>query len=209
MATVSEKEYLEQLHQIQSQNPPSIALLSNAEVIYDVDLSTRKIDSPKFLSVARDHKSETIYFRVDRFFDYMDLTNTICVVQYITSDGKPHVYAVPFYDVMTEAHNNKILIPWCIDGAATFSSGKIQYALRFYIVESRENGYHLTYNLNTLPATSQVLNGMDVQEKTEDFDITAEGYDTLLALINEVKQDAGVFWTFVETQEDLDNLSIH
>ena len=82
MATVSEKEYLEQLHQIQSQNPPSIALLSNAEVIYDVDLSTRKIDSPKFLSVARDHKSETIYFRVDRFFDYMDLTNTICVVQY-------------------------------------------------------------------------------------------------------------------------------
>lgn len=209
MATVSEKEYLEQLHQIQSQNPPSIALLSNAEIIYDVDLSTRKIDSPKFLSVSRDHKSETIYFRVDRYFDYMDLTNTVCIVQYITSDGKPHIYAVPFYDVITEGHNNKILIPWCIDGAATFSSGKIQYALRFYIVESREDGYYLTYNLNTLPATSQILNGMDVQENVEDFDITAEGYDTLLALMNEVKQDAGVFWTFVENQEDLNNLSIN
>lgn len=209
MATVSEKEYLEQLHQIQSQNPPSIALLSNAEIIYDVDLSTRKIDSPKFLSVSRDHKSETIYFRVDRYFDYMDLTNTVCIVQYITSDGKPHIYAVPFYDVITEGHNNKILIPWCINGAATFSSGKIQYALRFYIVESRKDGYYLTYNLNTLPATSQILNGMDVQENVEDFDITAEGYDTLLALMNEVKQDAGVFWTFVENQEDLNNLSIN
>lgn len=209
MATVSEKEYLEQLHQIQSQNPPSIALLSGAEVIYDVDLTTRKITSPKFLSVMRDHKSETIYFRVDRFYDYMDLSNTICVVQYITSDNKPHIYAVPFYDIMTERDKDKMLIPWCIDGAATFNSGKIQYSLRFYLIEQVDGLYRLKYNLNTLPATSQVLYGMDVQEKVEDFDITAEGYDTLLALINEVKQDSGVFWTFVETQEDLDSLSVN
>lgn len=202
MATVSEKEYLSQLHQIQTQNPPSIALLSNAETIYDVDLSTRKITSPKFLSVSRDHKSETIYFRVDRYFDYMDLSNTICVIQYITSDDKPHVYAVPFYDVYTERDKDKMLIPWCIDGAATFNSGKIQYAIRFYLIDSNEKGHFLKYNLNTLPATSQILYGMDVQESVEDFDITAEGYDTLLAMINDVKQQAGVFWTFV-TEEDL------
>lgn len=209
MATVSEQEYLAQLHQIQSQNPPSIAILSNASTICNVDLEIRKIDPLKYLSVMRDHKSETVYFKVDRYFDYMDLSNTICVVQYITSDGKPHIYPVPFYDVMTNREDGKMLVPWCIDGAATFTSGKVQYSLRFYLVEKGEDGiYRLSYNLNTQPQTSQVLYGMEVKENTDDFDITAEGYDTLLALINEVKQASGVFWTFVESEEDLNNLTV-
>lgn len=209
MATVSEKEYLSQLHQIQCENPPSIALLPTAETIYDIDLSTRRISSPKFLSVSKDHKSETIYFRVDRFFDYMDLSNTTCVIQYYTSDGKPRVYQVPFYDVYTESDKDKMLIPWCIDGAATAKSGKIQYSFRFFLTDYVDGQYKLIYNLNTLPATSQVLVGMDViGHHSQEFDIPADSFHVLMDEVNKLKQRDGVFWTFVNTPEDLERLSI-
>ena len=110
MSSIAEQDYLSHLHMIQSQNPPSLVLFPETKRIYDIDLDARLIESPEFLSVSHDHEAETIYFRVDRYFDYMDLSNTICVIQYITSDDKPHVYAVPFYDVYTERDKDKMLL---------------------------------------------------------------------------------------------------
>lgn len=201
MSITSEQEYLAQLHQIQNLNPPSVALLPKAEQVYDIDLVTRTIKAPEFLSVAHDHKSETVYFRVDRFFDYMDLSNTVCVIQYISPDNEPHIYAVPFYDISTEKDSNKMLLPWCIDGAATKKAGVIKYSVRFYLVEGEKETAKLIYNLNTIPTSSKVLYGMNVQETKDNFnspfDIPAEGYDTLLAKIQEVSRNTGVKWTFV------------
>jgi hypothetical protein len=74
--------------------------LPAGEIVYDIDLNSREINSPKFLSVKKDHKSETVYFRVDRFFDYVDLSTTVCLVQYITpKTKKSRIYVVPFYDI--------------------------------------------------------------------------------------------------------------
>ena len=54
--------------------------MSGRETIYDINLDTRIIDSPKFIGVEKDHAAETIYFKVDRYYDYMDLANTICII---------------------------------------------------------------------------------------------------------------------------------
>ena len=43
------------------------------EPVYEIDLNTRTIKAPDFLSVEEDHNSEVIWFMVDRFYDNIDL----------------------------------------------------------------------------------------------------------------------------------------
>ena len=197
MSSIAEQDYLSHLYIIQNQNPPSLVLFPETKRIYDIDLDTRMIDAPQFLSISNDHKAETIYFRVDRFRDYMDLSNTICVIQYVTPDGKAHVYPVPFYDVLTEKHNQKMILPWCIDGAATHLKGIVQYSIRFYRIEEKEEQYELVYNLNTQITRGEILHGMQVSELSKDFEISAEGYDYLLSLIQNINRE-GVYWTILD-----------
>ena len=155
-------EYYQELYRIQDHNfPLKAVLVPSDERIYNVDLSTRKVEAPEYLSVQTDHKAEVIYFRVDRYFDYMDLAEIPCVIQYINALGEPH-YAVPSYiDAYTEKGEDKLLIPWVIDGAATKAAGDVQFSIRFYKMETNET---FLYNFTTLPTTAKVLNGMDPDE---------------------------------------------
>jgi hypothetical protein len=109
------KDYNSKLHLIYTQNPPTFALLPVGEFVYDIDILKRQVLAPEFLGVEKDHQAETIYFRVDRYVDYMDLTSTACVITYINADGDVGMHVPKFYDVFTEQENNKILIPWTLD----------------------------------------------------------------------------------------------
>jgi hypothetical protein len=98
----SAEEYLSKQYLVNSANIPTIALLlPSTEKIYNINLSTREVEVPEYLSVLKDHYAETIYFKCDRFFDNMDLTDTVCVIQYQNknSPDNGHYYAVPFYDI--------------------------------------------------------------------------------------------------------------
>lgn len=189
---ISTEDYYKYLAYIQSNNRPTIAILPSSEKVYNIDLKTRQIETPEYLSVEHDHKSETVYFKVDRFFDYMDLSQTVCIVQYVTADNKARIYAVPFYDVTSYADEEKMLIPWCIDGGATAVAGTVQYSIRFYKVD--EVGQQFLYNLNTRPTKSKVLYGMDVQDINDDYDLAPSVYDEVLAKLNEFSLALGSFW---------------
>ncbi len=217
MSVIMEQDFLSHLYMIQSQNPPSQVLFPNTKTIYDIDLNTRTINAPEFLSVSKDHKSETIYFRVDRFHDYMDLFNTTCVIQYYTEkEKKLHLYAVPFYDILTEHKTNKMIFPWCVDGIATRDEGPITFSVRFFITERStvvvddyvdqddvttppiEACYNLIYNLATLPAKSKILSsGMEDEKLESDFDVSGDAVDYLLGLINQINRE-GVYWTILD-----------
>ena len=178
---VSTEEYMKYLAHVQTENRPEIVDLPSTEKVYNIDLKTRQIETPEYLSVEHDHKSEIVYFKVDRYFDYMDLTQTVCIVQYITADNKARVYSVPYYDIQQFADEDKMLIPWCIDGGATAVAGPIQYSIRFYKID--EVGQQFIYNLNTQPAKSKVLYGMEVQEMNEDFNLAPTVYDEVLVAL--------------------------
>lgn len=215
MATIQEQEFLSNLYAIQSLNPPSYVLFPDKKKTYNIDLATRTIDAPTHLSVSKDHESETIYFKIDRFHDYMDLTNTTCVIQYITPDKKAHLYAVPFYDVITDKANNKVIFPWCVDGNATKFTGIVEFSVRFYIAESYEEikevydeesdtlkeekslAFRLLYNLTTAPAYSKVLDGMEVSKLESDFDISASAVDYILGEISKINRE-GVYWDILD-----------
>jgi hypothetical protein len=169
-------EYNSHLHLINNANPPVYAMLPSAENIYNIDASTREVDAPQFLSVERDHKSETIYFIVDRFVDYMDLATTCCIITYTNvAANHSRIYHVPFYDIYTYANEKKMLLPWCLDANVAIKKGKVKFAIQFYKVgemldeETGELKKVLTYSLNTLPAESQVLQGMEVKNMNSSY----------------------------------------
>lgn len=214
MSIIKEQDFLSKLYAIQSLNPPSYVQFPGSKTFYDLNLDSRTINAPDILSVSKDHQAETIYFRVNRFHDYMDLANTTCVIQYITPDKKSHIYAVPFYDILTEKINGKMIIPWCVDGNATKYKGIVQFSIRFFITEQEivtietidEDGeavqeekikYNLIYNLATTTAQTKVLDGMEVLDLESDFDISASQYEYLLDLINDIKRD-GVYWDILD-----------
>lgn len=187
---------LNQLYDIQARHAPSNVYLPFAHNIYEVDLNTRKINGPAYLSVRRDHKAEVIYFKLDRYFDYMDLSNTVCIIQYLIPDENiPRIYIVPFFDTSTYFKDNKILIPWVVGGSVTSKAGKVEYSIRFYKIQrENDNDIKLVYNLSTLPTTSEILYSLE-----GDGEIMNVAYDVEIAthwqdLIDQVK-NSQTTWT--------------
>lgn len=161
------RDYYNLYHRIQSENAPSLAiLLPTDEKIYNVDLNSRVVEAPEYLGVERDHRAEVIYFKVNRFYDFYDLTQAVCVIQYINALGESRAYIVPYYDIDTlSGHDNTqgeqddiILFPWIIDQETTKVRGPIQFNIKFY--KLTDNGSRYLYNLTTLTAESQILAGI-------------------------------------------------
>lgn len=224
MSIITEQEFLSQLYMIQGNNPPSQVAFPKSKAIYDIDLETRTITPPPFLSVEKDHESSTIYFRVDRYYDYMDLSLLPGVIQYITPDGATHYYPIPFYDIVTEQDveepaNSKMLVPWCVQGTATQFVGDVTFSLRFFSVEQvqvehsdeiddeaaaaapAEVRYKFNYNLTTQPAVSPVLEGMEVDELKSEFAMPANVVASLQQQIDEIELYQGIWWTVISNEE--------
>ena len=155
------QEYLNLLYQIQDQNKPSLAVLAPGyEPFYEIDLNTRKISAPEVLGIKTDHKAETVFFKVARHYDGIDLSNLCCIIQYINAAEEGRVYAVPYYDLDTCSDDDMILFPWVIDGEVTKKAGEVQYSVRFYLLD---NAGRIIYNLNTLPTVGIVEEGIDTK----------------------------------------------
>lgn len=191
------RDYEEMLWQIQSNAPITKALLlPTDEKIYEIDLDTRTISVPEFLSVEKDHYAETIFFKFDRYYERTDLTTKACIIQYVNAEGKSFVYPVPFYDIETYALEDKVLIPWCIQGAATAAAGTVKFSICFYSIDVTKK---LTYSLNTLVASGKILKGQnatDIEDLTQDSIVLD---NSLLELIQELQAaknngTLAVFW---------------
>ena len=196
------EEYNKNLHIINNVNPPIYAALPKADNIYNIDTQTREIDAPKFLAVEKDHQSETIYFIIDRFVDYMDLATTCCIITYTNAEKKSYIYRVPFYDIYSKAKDDKMLLPWCLDHTVTSKKGKVEFALQFFktgrVFDDDIGGYKkiITYSFNTLPAHSEVLNSMKMPENIDSmYDIEPGQYTDLLAQISASKEP--LYWTIL------------
>lgn len=190
---------LEQLYNAQEQGAPSRVSLPRAYTICDIDLKTRTINSPEFISVRRDHRAETIYFKVDRYVDYMDLANTACVIEYIIPGDKekiPYLYVVPFYDTVRFSEENKMIFPWNINGPATINDGVIEYAVRFFKVVDDGSKLNLVYSLSTLPAQSKILPSLensDSEIMNAEYDVPVEQYENLIQQFSDNK----VYWNIL------------
>lgn len=201
------QEYFANLDLLQNVNAPAFALLPSVENIYHIDVNSRTIDAPKFLSIEKDYKSETIYFAIDRYVDYMDLTQTCCIIQYNNANTKEgtRFYPVPFFDVYKLGYINKIVFPWCLDAHVTSTPGIVEFSIRFFKVgetldENNQAVKVLTYNLNTLPARSEVLTGFKEQQLSanDEYYLKSTQYQTLAAAIAQINYLQKLRWTVLD-----------
>lgn len=195
-------DYLSLLYLIQDQNRQTIAItLPKDEHIYNIDLNTRTIEAPNFLSLEYDHNAETIYFKVDRYYDNIDLArdDIHIIIQYENANPntkkRGYIYAPPFVDITTLEEENKILFPWVIEGPATAFSGNVTFAVKFYKLNPRGE-YEL--NLNTLPNKSKVLHGMNAITETENYIYDSETVEEIYARIEEVSRANDLYWLIIE-----------
>ena len=220
------QEYNDLLYRIQSDYAPrQVLLLPSSERIYEINLNTRVVEAPEFLSVAHDHRAETLYFVVDRFFDPYDLYQATCVVEYINAAGEHYLYPVPFVDIETlnkwnvdeETFINKMIIPWNIGGSVTAYPGDVTFAFRFYHIDPESitqtvvdettgelvevhGETKFLYNLSTLPQKSKVLYGIGADVLEEEYEIFLPGNElkNVYQKLDEISKKA-VYWLDVDT----------
>lgn len=212
----AEKDYLDLLYRIQDPNRrDKIIQLPADEPIYEIDLNSRHVEAPEFLSVEYDHNSETIYFSVDRFYDNIDLSTMFCVIQYQNANPDKSkngfIYPVPYFDIITKAKENKMLFQWAIQGPATAYSGTVTFSIKFYkissIIQDSVNGISTSkkvydYVLNTQPAKSKVLHGLDIYATSENYHFDSTEVEAIYQRIEEIDRANTLYWT-VLTDEDI------
>ena len=158
---VSPQEYNSLLNRLVDPNEFMHMLrIPEDEPVYEIDLNQRKISVPDFLSVEEDHNSEIIWFKTDRFYDEIDLYNSNCWIMYKNADKKEFFYAAPIMICLEEYGNEKILIPWAIGDSVAAKAGIIQFSFQFFKLS--EDHLRFLYILNTQPATSKILHGLQV-----------------------------------------------
>lgn len=203
----------EQLFNIQKQYPADIIELPGYEDVgYKIDLSTRDISSPEFLSVKKDHNAEVIYFVIDRYFDYKDLSTATCIIQYKNANGESFVYPVQFFDTYTLRESNRMIIPWNVSGNATEYAGDITYSFRFYEFEAKKDEMgnfiydennnliytdKLVYNLNTRPAVSKILYGLDIEFPNSEIPYDPDVYEQILAILSDENRKV-IYWNMLD-----------
>lgn len=128
------------------------------EPLFEINANSRKITIPSDfvsngLSVQGDHLAETIYFSIDRYFDYMDLNN--CQIRINWKMGEASGQSVNFSKSL-DADPGKIIFGWPVAKELTGKSGSLSFAVEFY-TEDRDT---ITYSLNTLISTITIKEGL-------------------------------------------------
>ena len=159
-------EFRQRLQEIQNSVKITFAHLPSNEPRFIIDANSREINIPfefSFLGVVGDHKAETIYFEIDRYFDDVDLSEHTCVIQFINKNPETLKFNEGFYPVTTMDVNSidgKIIFGWNIMNDVTQIAGDIHFSIRFYSIDSNNK---FTYNFNTLTANSIILDTLDVK----------------------------------------------
>ena len=159
-------EFRQKLQEIQNSANVTFTHLPSNEPRFIIDANSREINIPfefSFLGVIGDHKAETIYFEIDRYFDDEDLSTHTCVIQFVNRNPKTLECNEGLYPVTTMDVNSidgKIIFGWNIMNDVTQIAGDIHFSIRFYSVDSNNK---FTYNFNTLTANSIILDTLDVK----------------------------------------------
>lgn len=189
------------LETVQYKYTTTVRQLPLDEPRIQVDLNTRQIkisesEYSDFLSMEKDHRAETVYFELDRYFEDVDLFNCTCIVEYINAKGQMRIYPVTVKDITSLASQHKMILAWNIGGEATVAAGTITFSLSFYAINPETHS--VVYSLQTAPAQGTILYGMDyTQEQEEENDdyykLSENHFETLLAMINQ----KNVYWNDV------------
>lgn len=150
-------------------------LLPLDEDAFEIDANTRKITVPSSfksagIGVKGDNVAETLLFKINRFFDAIDLADTKIFVQWERSDGVQYVSEITMKDTETYLDESKFIFGWPISDYLTKVAGTIKFAVRF--IKQNTEG-KIIYSFSTLTTTATINAGLDFDLDNVNLDDSA------------------------------------
>lgn len=190
--------YLEFTQGMQEIKTAAIAKFNNdkEEPYLVIDSNTREIIVPDVMQnigVIGDHNAETVWFKIDKFFDRADLGGTLtddfsndggtvttnAIIQIVNASQEPYVYKVPpshlfSKDLIDDVENDSsdvdtVIFPWPLTSEITKTSGIIRFSVRIYKLKTYYDSSSVLhedviYSYNTQYAQFNILNGLSNAE---------------------------------------------
>lgn len=176
--------YIEQLKQIDYH----YAVLPLDEDVFEINANTRAIAIPKDfqsngISVQGDEISEIVYFKINRYFDNMDLNDCDIYIQWENASDSNGVHESGvskewIRDI--ESEPEYLIFGWPISSEITKRAGSIKFAVRFFKFNNPNNlSEGLAYSFSTLTANVSVKPALDF-EMNDDTVNNALDYQSLI-----------------------------
>lgn len=158
------------------------------EPAFEIDANSRTINIPadfkkSGVSVQGDVVAETLFFRIDRFFDYMDFLEADAFVQWKLPNGEEGASIIPYIDYESEQFQGKIILVWPLTQRVTGQAGNLTFSIRFL---KKDADGKLAYSWNTLPCVLSIKQALQ-----SDFEYT------------EIEDASGLFTTIITNSENV------
>lgn len=135
---------------------PSINRNNVYEQLYTV--SGRTIICPSEMAssagVEEDNCTETLRFRIPRFWDGNDLAQHVGKILFINAAGESDEYQIED----AEVNDTCIVFEWCLDSRVTKASGDVNFAIRFETINADTS--EIVFRWTTLPCQMKISAGL-------------------------------------------------
>lgn len=136
------------------------------EDMITINANTRSIVLPENyrrngIAVAGDTFAETLWFKIDRYYDLQDLSLTYIYIFWELPD-KTKGYSTPaFKDINSEA--GQLIFSWTIPDLLTANAGNIKFYVSFQVGDAKNTN---TYIFNTLTQTAKINSTLEAKFDT-------------------------------------------
>ena len=156
---------------------------------FEINADTRAITIPASfkkngVAVLGDDLAEVLYFRVDRYFDYMDLNNCDIYIQWETpkdpATGLTTKSLSPAYIRDIDSEPGKLIFGWALSDAITANSGTLKFSVRFFQWADDEKAATgaekiIAYSFSTLTASVSIQAGLNFNLESDEHKVDDVG----------------------------------
>lgn len=157
------------------------------EPFFEINANTRGITVPGELSqiaVKGDKLAEVVFFRIDRYYDAVDLNTRHIYIEWELPDGTKGISRDFLRD--TQSEKDKIIFGWAIGEELTKQVGTIRFAVRFVEwfdntvldqddrrinLDTATEDTQMLYSFSSLPATVSVVDSLNYSLFEDDEDL--------------------------------------
>lgn len=157
-----------------SGTPGKFLLMPLDEPLFEIDANKRLINVPvefnkNGIGVRGDHMAETLYFKIDRYFDHQDLFNVDEIIinwQFRPASASRNA-EIPMHTSLAFAPDEEyipgyVVFGWVIDNEMTLSKGTLSFSVAFV----KKEGDRYQYALNTMIASVNVNDSLYLEDPT-------------------------------------------
>lgn len=182
------------------------------EPFFEINANTRGITVPGELSqiaVRGDKLAEIVFFKIDRYYDAVDLNTRHIYIEWQLPDGTKGISRDFLRD--TQSEKDKIIFGWAIGEELTKQVGAIKFAVRFVEwfdntaldehderiqLDTAQNNTQLLYSFSSLPATVSVVDSLNYSLFEDDealslynSQVTADNIGTIILYLEDSDAD--------------------